>query len=236
MNEVNSVKELVNKPNKKVILWVVSIALTVAIFIGDMVWKNTEKKGVEQGVMEVPDFSEVINIGDLMTIECYYHNVAEYEKQPDGLFQYGWGQVGYKKFWIEYTGTVKIGIDINKVKIGEPDENGIVRVYVPEVEKFEANQDTDSIQEPIYEKGVFTSITTEEKTAALAKAQEDMVNTAKADQEMIGRARENAKTIIKQYIVNAGTALGKEYRVHWVDNINEVNVGEERGTEDGEKE
>lgn len=236
MNEVNSVKELVNKPNKKVILWVVSIALTVAIFIGDMVWKNTEKKGVEQGVMEVPDFSEVINIGDLMTLECYYHNVAEYEKQPDGLFQYGWGQVGYKKFWIEYTGTVKIGIDINKVKIGEPDENGIVRVYVPEVEKFEANQDTDSIQEPIYEKGVFTSITTEEKTAALAKAQEDMVNTAKADQEMIGRARENAKTIIKQYIVNAGTALGKEYRVHWVDNINEVNVGEERGTEDGEKE
>lgn len=238
MNEANLINEPTKTPNKiskKGIIWIISIVLTLVIVLGAGVLKEEEKREDEQEILQTPDFSEIIKIGDLMTLKCYYHNVAEYEKQPDGLFQFGWGQVGYKKFWIEYTGTVKIGIDINKVKIGDPDENGIVRVYVPEVDKFEANQDSTSIKEPIYEKGVFTSITTEEKTAALAQAQEDMIAAAKTDQAMITRARENAKTIIEQYIINAGTALGQEYRVKWVDTPQEVNLEEMEGTEDGEE-
>ena len=44
-------------------------------------------------------------------------------------------------FWIEYTETVEMGIDISKVKIGQPDEAGVVQVYIPEVEKFRVSQD-----------------------------------------------------------------------------------------------
>ena len=37
----------------------------------------------------------------MSTLRCYYHNVAELKKNPDGLFQYGWFKYGYKKLWIE---------------------------------------------------------------------------------------------------------------------------------------
>lgn len=240
MSEVDSVNKPVKKAKTKlnieVIIWIISILWTVAIFVGAGILQKAEKQEVEQEIIQTPDFSEIVKLGDLMTLKCYYHNVAEYEKEPDGLFKYGLLQVGKKKFWIEYTGTVKIGIDINKIKIGNPDENGGVRVYIPEVDKFDANQDSNSIQEPVYEKSWFTSITTEEKTAALAQAQDYMLEAAKTDRTMITRAKENAKSIIEQYIINTGMALGQEYQVEWVDTPNEVNIVEEEGTGDGKEE
>ena len=78
------------------------------------------------------EFSAVDKICELSTLRCYYHDVAEYEKQPDGLFQYGLFKYGYKKFWIEYDGIVELGIDVDKVQVNQPDENNIVYVYVPD--------------------------------------------------------------------------------------------------------
>lgn len=227
MNEVDSM----NLPNKKlninfkihknITMFLLNMIITVVLVIGTLfILNNSDKKPT---IPEEPDFSGVIQIGELVTLKCFYHNVAEYEQQPTGLFQYGLFQVGYKKFWIEYTGTVEMGIDISKVKIAQPDEEGIVRVYIPEVEKFRVDHDSTSIQEPVFEKGVFTSITTEEKTKALSQAQSNMEAAAKSDQLMIQRAHENAKTLIKQYIINVGISLEKEYDVVWVDTPQELN-------------
>ena len=242
MNEVNSMNEsgkksdIILKISKNTKTFLLNIVATAVIAICALVMLNKPDTNADE-ILEKPDFSEVTKIGELATLRCFYHNVAEYEKQPDGLFQYGLFQVGYKKFWIEYTGTVEMGIDISKVKIGQPDEDGFVRVYIPEVEKFRVNQDSTSLQEPVYETGVFTSITTEEKTAALSQAQEKMEATARADQSMLQRARENAKTLIEQYIINVGVNLGQEYDVVWVDTPQEVNQGENKGgTENGEEE
>lgn len=181
-----------------------------------------DKKNNVIVIPESPDFSDIAQIGELATLKCYYHNVAEYEKQPDGLFKYGLFKVGYKKFWIEYTGTVEMGIDVSKVKIGQPDDNDIIRVYIPDVEKFIVNQDSNSVQEPIYETGVFTNITIEDKTSALALAQANMESVAKGDQSMIQRAHNNAKKLIEKYINNVGINLDKQYKVVWVGTPNEV--------------
>lgn len=242
MNEVNSKSDSEKEPNIKEAIskntktFLLNIVATVAIVMCALVMLNRPNVDEEE-ILEKPDFSEVTKIGELATLKCFYHNVAEYEKQPDGLFQYGLFQVGYKKFWIEYTGTVEMGIDISKVKIGQPDEEGCVKVYMPEVEKFRINQDSTSIQEPVYETGVFTSITTEEKTVALSQAQEKMEATARADQSMFQRARENAKTLIEQYIINVGINLGQEYDVEWVNDPQDIYRGENKGgTENGEEE
>ena len=73
----------------------------------------------------------------------------------------------------------------------------------------------------------------EEKTVALANAQDDREVAAKDDKAMISRAKENAQSIIKQYIINVGMALGQEYTVQWVDTPDEVDYVEKGGTEDG---
>ena len=155
MNEVNSVNGFGKKLNikskkisKNTKKFVLNIVATVVILICAFAISHKPDTN-EEDILEKPDFSEVTKIGELATLKCFYHNVAEYEKQPDGLFQYGLFQVGYKKFWFEYTGTVEMGIDISKVKVGQPDEAGIVRVYLPEVEKFRVNQDSTSLQESV---------------------------------------------------------------------------------------
>ncbi|MBR5508535.1 MAG: DUF4230 domain-containing protein [Lachnospiraceae bacterium] len=226
MNEISTANESGNKPNikfdnsKNAKTFLLNIVITAIIIICAFFMMN---KSDSEKELEKPDFSGVTKIGELATLRCFYHNVAEYEKQPDGLFQYGLFQVGYKKFWIEYAGIVEIGINISKVKIGQPDEEGTIRVYVPEVENFRLNQDTTSIREPVYETGVFTTITTEEKSTALSQAQKDMDAKVRADQSLIQRAHENAKTLIEQYIINVGVGLGQEYHVVWVDIPQEVN-------------
>ena len=107
----------------------------------------------------------------MATLKCFYHNVAEYEKQPDGLFQYGLFQYGYKKMWMEYDGVIIMGIDASKVKINGPDENNVVQIYVPEARVMNAEPDQDTMGEPIVDTGVFTKITIEEEAKALTDAQ-----------------------------------------------------------------
>lgn len=159
------------------------------------------------------EFSAVDKICELATFQCYYHDVAEYEKQPDGPFQYG-----YKKFWIEYDGIVEIGIDINEVQVKQPDENGVVRIYVPEARILNVDADAYSMSEPIADTGIFTTITSEEKAKAFSAAQTAMRENAETDNSILSQAHDNAKELLKQYVIHVGEQIGQQYTVEWLDN------------------
>ena len=163
------------------------------------------------------EFSSVDKICELSTLRCYYHDVAEYEKQPDGLFQYGLFKYGYKKFWIEYDGIVELGIDVDKVQVNQPDENNIVYVYVPDARIIDVNADKDTMSDPIVETGKFTSITTEEKTKAFSDAQKTMRENAEANNALLKQAKVNAMKLLEQYIVNVGRQMDQIYTVKWLD-------------------
>lgn len=166
--------------------------------------------------IEESQFSDISKISELATLECYYHDVAEFQKDPDGLFKYGVFQYGAKKMWMEYNGIIKIGIDAGEVKVSDPDKNGVVKVFVPDAKILEVNAQKDSMSIPIEETGVFTKITTEEKAQAFSVAQKTMRENAEADQSLLNKAKSNAKELLKQYIVNAGEQMGKTYQVEWV--------------------
>lgn len=163
------------------------------------------------------EFSAVDKICELSTLRCYYHDVAEYEKQPDGLFQYGLFKYGYKKFWIEYDGIVELGIDVDKVQVNQPDENNIVYVYVPDARIIDVNADKDTMSDPIVETGKFTSITTEEKTKVFSDAQKTMRENAEANNALLKQAKVNAMKLLEQYIVNVGKQMDQIYTVKWLD-------------------
>lgn len=166
------------------------------------------------------DFSDVSKICELATLRCYYHDVAEYEKQPDGLFQYGIFQYGYKKFWIEYDGIIEVGIDVSKVKVKEPDKNGVIQIYVPKAEILNVNADLNSMGNWISETGIFTNITTEEKAKAFSKAQETMRINAENDNNILLQAHNNAKELVKQYVINVGKNMKQEFTVEWIEDPN----------------
>ncbi len=63
----------------------------------------------------------------------------------------------------------------------------------------------------------FTKISSEEEAEAFAKAQNDMREKAEQDQAILNQARNNAKELIQQYIINVRDMLGKHYEIAWED-------------------
>ena len=162
-----------------------------------------------------PDFSSIKSVCELSTLKCYYHNVATYEKNAHGLLKV-FGS-GYKKIWIEYSGIVNLGIDINKVDISEPDTNNVITIKIPNADVQSTSLDKSTLSEPLTDKGVFTKITTEEKTEALSSAQQNMKETAQKDTSLLAQAKEHAKLILQGYINNLGEEFNEEYTIKWVD-------------------
>ncbi len=161
------------------------------------------------------EFSNVRYIANLTTMECYYHNVAKYEEDASGYI-FGIGNIGEKRFWFEYDATVNMGIDADKVKVSKPDENGIVTITMPPVE-VQGKPDIieSSMTTPLTETGWLTSITQEDRTKALAEAQDEVLKKADGDKELKQLAKERAKQILQKYVTGIGKKTGKTYQVEF---------------------
>ena len=191
---------------------IISIVLTLGVLLsGLFLFTGCGERNVE------PTF-EVKAISELATLRCYYHNVGEFRNEAKGLFKFlGKHGYGYKKAWIEYTGIITYGIDVNKVKIAGPDENNVVTITIPEVEIQSVDLDEDSMSDPYTDAGILTSVTTEEKTKLVSDEQKNMEKKAEADERSKSRAKDHAKKILENYVINVGKAIGQTYTVEFVD-------------------
>ena len=124
-------------------------------------------------------FSQVDKICELATLQCYYHNVAVYTDDDQGIFR----RLTYKKLWLEYDGIVDWGIDASKVKISRPNVFGTVKVTVPEARILDVDVDEDSMKDPVTEHGLlgFMSLNGKEEREAYRDAQHAMKKQAAKD-------------------------------------------------------
>lgn len=158
-----------------------------------------------------PDFSGIDTICELATLECYYHNVMEYEKNPNWIFS-----IRYEKMWMEYEGIIKVGIDVNEVQVEQPDENNVVRITIPDARVMDVDVDPYSMSDPIIDTGLFASITAEEKSMAFSETQKAMRESAENDSYILSQAQENAKELLKQYVIQVGEQIGQDYTVEFI--------------------
>lgn len=163
------------------------------------------------------DFSQITEIAELTTTINYYHDVVQIEDNPDLIFKYGLFRYGYKRFWMEYSGIVRMGVDAKKIKVGKPDENNVIEIYLPKAEAFDAIVDSKSMSEPIVETGLFTTITAEEKSEAINISQQKMEEQAKNDFTLLDKAYKNAKKVIQNYVDKISDATGIQYEIKWID-------------------
>ena len=185
------------------------IRLFVLLCLGLLTMTGCSKNSTQE------EFSLINKICELATMKCYYHNVAQVEQDAEGAFSFL--NVGYKKYWVEYSGYVSVGIDVSQVRIQGPDSNGVVEVFVPDAQVQTVNLDNDSISDPIVETGLFTKVKMSEKLEALGKAQEEMRKAAENDRALLVQAKERAKSLIKEYIENVGDLVGKTFTVRWTE-------------------
>ncbi|MBE5943334.1 MAG: DUF4230 domain-containing protein [Lachnospiraceae bacterium] len=169
-------------------------------------------KKEEPKVNTEPQITQMQAICELAVMECYYHNVAKYyEEDASGV----WIWAKDKKFWIEYSGIVTIGVDATLVTMEVEDTN--VTITIPEAKVLECEVDADTLNENSFIiDDDSAKITAEDQTYAFAEAQAHLEETASNDTALLTEARERTKDLLEEYVNNIGEAFGIEYTITWV--------------------
>lgn len=163
-----------------------------------------------------PELEKIQAICTLATMECYYHDVAIIEKlkNVDGTF------FDFLKkdrhMWIEYTGIVKIGIDVKKVKLEIDGDN--VKITIPPAEllsvsKEDFNEDSFYASEDDWL--VKNKFSASDQTRAVNETQEVMTQSILANAELMRDAQIKAQKLIANYVNMLGDATGRHYMITW---------------------
>ena len=170
--------------------------------------------GAKEETEITPEFNQMKAICELSTLECYYHNVAKF-KQEDAKKFLWWGKD--VRFWIEYEGIVKIGVDASLVNI-EVKENNTVKITIPQAKVFGCTVNSATLNEDSFIVDANSAkITAEQETAAMAAAEAKMLESAKENKTLLASAQIRAKELLEDYVMNIGNCLGKEYKIEWVE-------------------
>lgn len=158
-----------------------------------------------------PQETQMRNICELATFDCYYHNVAKYyEKDAKGAL---WWKKD-RKFWIEYSGIVTIGIDVSKVKFNISDDKVFITLPPAEVQGCKVDETTLTDESFVIDVDS-AEVEAEHQTAAFKEAQENMEKAAASDNVLLENARSRAKQLLEGYVNNIGNLVGKKYNIIW---------------------
>ena len=152
---------------------------------------------------------EISQLGEIKTIECYYHNVAEY-KEGDQDAWFGLGH-GYKKMWIECDAIVKYGFDTSGIKPKKIAENKY-EIKMPKIKVTDVEVIPESITKPIEDKKFWSDdITAEDQSQAMKVAEDEIENTAKNDTTLLKQAENRGKRILEAHIKK----IDENYQIEW---------------------
>ena len=161
-----------------------------------------------------PQVSQMKAICELAVMECYcyYHNVAKFI-QEDAQGALLWKKD--KQFWIEYSGVVKLGVDISLVTIEV--NNTQITITLPAAKVLGCKVDSTSLtKDSFIVKKDSAKIEAADEVAAFEAAQRRLEETAASDTALLANAQQRAQALLEDYVTNIGNAVGIEYSLKWV--------------------
>ena len=163
---------------------------------------------------EEPQITQMRTICELATMDCYYHNVAKYYEKDAEKGILGFGKKD-KKFWVEYSGEVTIGLDATLVALQVSGDQ--VTITIPPAKVLGAKVYSDSLTTDSYiiDKDS-ADITAEDQTRVFENAQADMLAQASNDHLLLFNAQQRAQMLLEDYVTNIGNAIGVTYQINWI--------------------
>lgn len=197
----------------KLILCIMIMLMSVLCGCKDKTDTNALAVIQEDNNVNSPDLLQIRSICKLATLECYYHNVAKSKKSAGtGLTHLGEIE---RDFWVEYDGTVKIGVDMSR---GSMDVDGAnVTIYMPEAEILSIKLESESIGNTITSPDSWNKnpIDEEDVTNTVNSAQESIKEEIEKDSSLFADAQDRAKKLIGNYINKLGETTGTKFTVNW---------------------
>lgn len=164
--------------------------------------------------------TQMQSICELAALKTYYHNVAKITKEKEVLW---WDTTS--ELWIEYSGIVKLGVDIAGLDMQVDGEQ--VTITIPRAKVLSCQVDQTSLNEDSYyttREGLGAEkINADDQTEAIKTAQENMLENVQSDESLLQQAQQRAQELLEQYVKNVGDAMGKTYEVSFV-------IADEAGT------
>ena len=155
--------------------------------------------------------------GNLVTYQAYYHNVIEYDKPVESGITHLLEKE--RKLFAEYTGTIRLGINLSKVKIEMNGNN--INVFIPKAKIIgEPNVDQNDFnaQNFIESKDSWINsnpITADDSASAFDKAQKEMKEIAMNDEELLSQAQQRAKILIEEKIIQLNGLNRNDLNLSW---------------------
>lgn len=207
---------------------IISFVLIVVMSFSLVACSNNEESNKE---ME-PQAAQMKSICELATMQCYYHNVAKY-MDDDAAGMLWWKKD--RKFWVEYSGVVTIGIDTSLVKIEVDGEN--VTITIPPAKVLGCKVDEQTLtKDSFIVANDSAKVEAEHQTEAFKEAQAKMQEEASNDTVLLANAQQRAQKLLENYVNSIGDCVGKTYSIKWVylDGAEELNNVETDGTTNAE--
>ena len=169
--------------------------------------------GTNESVKEIePQASQMKSICELATMQCYYHNVAKYfEKDASGAL---WWKKD-RKFWVEYSGVVTIGIDTSLVTMEIDGDTVTITIPPAKVLGCKVDEKTLTKDSFIVDQNS-AAVEAEHQTEAFKEAQAKMREAAENDTALLASAQQRAQKLLEDYVLNIGSSVGKAYKIKWV--------------------
>ena len=153
-------------------------------------------------------------ICNLSVYDCYYLNVAKFfqEDAEKGILFFPDKD---KRFWIEYSGIIQVGIDVDKMKVAVDGTRVTVELPPAKIMGYEIDEASLTPDSFIVDKDS-ADVTAADEQAALQQAQEELIAQASSDTVMLEQARQRAQTLLEEYIRGIAAACNQTFTVEWV--------------------
>ena len=165
----------------------------------------------EAPVLPVPQEEQMKAICQLAVLECDYHNLAKFEQKDASKFLW---MTKDKRFWVEYSATAVLGIDVKQVSMDL--EGNVVKVTLPKAEVLRCKVNGDSLSPDSYIVDKDSApVTAEDEVRAFKEAQNNLQQTVEADGDMLNLAQTRVEDLLRNYVNSLAKATGTEYQVEF---------------------
>lgn len=165
----------------------------------------------EEPALPLPQEEQVKAICQLAVLECDYHNLAKFEQKDASKFLW---MTKDKRFWVEYSATTVLGIDVNQVSMEL--QGDVVNITLPKAQVLDCKVNGDSLSPDSYIVDKASApVTAEDEVYAFQEAQDGLQKTVEADNNMMNLAQKRAEELLRNYVNSLAKATGTEYQVEF---------------------
>lgn len=187
---------------------IIAAGVLVAVVVAacSLLWKKIvfpnifESKEGKVTTVSTASLKEIIGMKELATLKNFYNSyVTVYDLDGETV-----------KYYVAYEGTIRMGIDFNKIKVDTDQQKKLITISLPKAEIQDVNVNPDSM-DYIFKGDFYETETVSGE--AFQECNRDLQKKAEKEDKLLVQAEENAKDAVSAFIQPLKENLDSGYKI-----------------------